>query len=97
MRCTITTSGVSVWLSARDTYGWAHKSGAAWPCSFLSDRRVGASFDSDGLADLTIDGGRGDQECPSDELSACIADHLADRLPSDHPCYGAVVGQFLPA
>lgn len=32
-------------LSANDTYDWAHKSGACWPCSTLSGRSVWAQFD----------------------------------------------------
>jgi len=92
MKTSIYENGVTVWLSARETYAWAHRRGASWPCSFLAGRRVVAQFDADGLWDLDIDGGRGDQDCPSDELSACIADYLADRLPKDHPCYDVVVG-----
>lgn len=65
-----------IWLSARDTYNWAHRPGATWPCSFLSDRQVFAEFDLAGdLVDLQIDGGRGDQDCPADEFTACIDDH----------------------
>jgi len=86
---------VSVWLSANDTCNWAHKPGAAWPCSQLSGRRVFAEFDQTGLVELIINGGRGDQDCDSAEFSACVADHLAGKLPADHKCYDVVVGQFL--
>ena len=76
-------NGVKLWLSANDTYDWAHKSGATWPCSFLSDRRLFAEFDRHGdLVDLSIDGGRGDQDCPSGELNAIVADHVRGKLGS---------------
>lgn len=66
-------------LSARETEDWATRPGAAWPCSFLSGRRVVAVFEPNGdLVDLAIDGGRGDQDCPSDELGAIVSD-LAGR------------------
>ena len=95
MRTSITSTNVQVWLSARDTYDWAHRSGARWLGSELSGRRVFAEFDSNGLCGLAFDGGRGDQDCDSNEFSACVADHLAGRLPVDHPCYDVAVGQFL--
>lgn len=71
-----------VWLSARDTYEWAHKPGASWPCSFLSDRRLFAEFEPNGdLVDLSIDGGNGDQDCPADELNAIIDDLVWSKKP----------------
>lgn len=78
MRILTTESGdVKLWLSARDTYDWAHKAGAQWPCSFLADRRVFVEFDGRGdLVDVAIDGGRGEQDCPADELNAIAADYL---------------------
>lgn len=33
-------NSVAIWLSARDTYEWARKPGAAWPCSQLEGRRL---------------------------------------------------------
>jgi len=95
MRVQINDTSVNVWLSANNTYDWAHKPGASWPCSQLSGRRVFAGFDSNGLCDLAIDGGRGEQNCDASEFNACLADHLAGKLPTDHPCYDVVVGQFL--
>ena len=53
-RIKIHDNGVQVWLSANDTYEWAHRSGSAWPCSELSDHRVFAEFDDNGLLDMTI-------------------------------------------
>ena len=94
MKVSITPDAVAIWLSARDTYAWAHKIGAAWPCSWLADKRLVACFDSNGLYDVTINGGKGDQDAPADELNACIADHLDGHLPVTHPAYPVVVGQF---
>jgi len=72
--------GTNLWLSASDTYKWARYE---WPCSFLSDRRVFAAFDSNGdLVDLAIDGGKGDQDCPGDEFSAIVEDFLGDAHPT---------------
>ena len=71
---------VKLWLSARDTYNWARRPGDAWPCSFLSGRRLFAEFDGQGdLIDLSIDGGRGDQDCPADEFTAMTDDFLAEE------------------
>lgn len=68
----------AIWLSARDTYEWAHRTGASWPCSTLSGHRVFAAFDSNGLCDLTIDGKDGD--CDAHELSAIISDLSKGRF-----------------
>lgn len=64
----------TLWLSARDTEGWATRPGAWWPCSFLRGKRVVAEFDSNGLCGLSINGGRGEQDCPADELNAIVED-----------------------
>ena len=64
-----------LWLSANNTYDWAHKSGAIWPCSTLSGHRLYAQFDSYGdLIDMTIDGKS--KDCPADEFNAITSDFL---------------------
>ena len=69
--------GTKLWLSAHDTYQWAHKAGAAWPCSFLADKPLFAEFDSNSdLVDLAVNYGRGNQDCPSDEFNAITSDFL---------------------
>ena len=95
MRHSIGPSGVNLWASADDTYQWAHRPHSSWPCSQLSGRRLFAGFDTNGLCELRIDGGRGEQDVDATELSALCSDLLAPHLPADHPCYGVVVGQFL--
>lgn len=75
-------SGTKIWLSAHDTRGWAHKPGAVWPCSFLSGRRLFAEFDARGdLVDMYVDGGRGNQDCPSDEFDAIVSDFIGSAHP----------------
>jgi hypothetical protein len=44
--------------------------------------------------DLTIDGGRGDQDVCCDEFNAITSDFLKQKLPQNHPCYFITVGQF---
>jgi hypothetical protein len=93
MRMQIFPNGITLWLSARDTQDWATKPGAAWPCSELAGKRLCASFDLNGLVELTIDGKSG--EVPCDEFNAITSDFLAQKLPRDHPCWDVCVGQFL--
>jgi hypothetical protein len=65
-----------IWLSANDTYNWAHKPGSSWPCSKLSGHRVFAEFASNGdLFDIAIDGKYG-KDCPSSEFNAIMDDFL---------------------
>ena len=90
MRVRIHDYGVTLWLSANDTYEWARQ----WPCSELRGKAVVACFDSGGLCDLSINGGRGSQDCDGNEFSAICADHLRAKLPKDHPAYFVAVGQF---
>jgi hypothetical protein len=79
-------TGYALWLSARDTRTWANKPGARWPCSFLAGRRLVVRVDIDGLYGIDIDGGRGDQDCPADELAAIVVDHLPADLRHLWPC-----------
>lgn len=93
MRILIHESSVKLWLSARDTYEWAHRSGSSWPCSQLSDHRLFVEFDRNGLVDLSVD--NGNSGCSdANELNAITSDFLAQKLPKAHPCYFVAVGQF---
>ena len=96
MRIQDNGDSIALWVSANDTYDWAHKTGAAWPCSTLSGHRFAAAFDTNGLCDLTVDG-RSEPHGDFDghEFSAICADMLATKLSSDHPCYFVTVGQFV--
>ena len=76
-KATTPDGGVKLWLSANNTYDWANRAGAAWPCSFLADKPLFAEFDSQGdLIDLAINYGQGDQDCPGDEFNAITDDFL---------------------
>ena len=75
MRINKTDNGTRLWLSANDTYDWAHKSGASWPCSELSGHRLYAEFDKDNnLIDITIDGKY--KNCSIDEFNAITSDFM---------------------
>ena len=65
---------VSIWASANDTYNWAHKPGASWPCSQLSGNRFYAQFQHGDLVEFTLNGKDGDID--STEFNAFIQDHL---------------------
>lgn len=92
MQTKIHESSVAIWLSANDTYQWAHRPGSSWPCSQLSGHRVFAAFDSNGLYDMAIDGKS--RDCDASEFNACLSDHLRRKLPPSHPAYFVAIGQF---
>ena len=94
MRVVDMGTSVSLSVSASDTYDWARKPGAAWPCSTLSGHRFVAYFDSNGLYDLTVDGRDAPDDIDGHELSAICSDMLRDRLAQDHPVWFVTVGQF---
>ncbi len=95
MKTTINPISVKLWLSARDTYDWANRTAARWPCSQLERKRLFVEFDTNGLCDLAIDGKS--QDCDANELNAIVVDHLDGKLPESHPCYFVVIGQFRAA
>ncbi len=97
MKTQISESSVKLWLSATETWAWAHKPGKLWPCSFLAGSPLFAEFDRNGLVDFAVNYGRNSQDCPSDELSAICADFLAPKLPLSHPARFVAVEQFLPS
>ena len=75
MRIKKSDQSTQLWLSANDTYNWAHKSGAIWPGSVLSGHRLYAEFDKTGdLIDYTIDGKT--EYCPQGEFGAITSDYL---------------------
>lgn len=81
--------GTKLWVSANETYEWAHRPGAAWPCSTLSNRRLFVEFDAQGnLVDLAING-RSDADCDGNELSALTSDFLRERFGVEHPAIRA--------
>ncbi len=73
MRMQVNRSTTKIWLSANDTYNWAHKVGASWPCSTLSNRRVFVEFDDGDLIDIAIDG-KSANNVNAHEFNAMITD-----------------------
>jgi len=86
-------SGFKLWLSAADTYDWAHDLGltphGSWPCSTASGHALFVEFDSNGLLDMDVDGGRTRHEVDGHELTALVTDFMKGFLPDGHPsdCY----------
>jgi len=85
---------VEIWLSRKDTYHWASRTGSVWPCSTLSGKSIYACFDSNGLLDYKVNG-----RCPADfdshEFNSMIADHLLDKVCKHDAVYFVTVGQFI--
>lgn len=76
----IQTNGnnVKLWLSASDTYRWAHRAGSRWPCSTLSNKRLFAEFDDADLIDYTVNGKSG-VDVDASEFNAIIADFTPSK------------------
>jgi len=80
MRISKRDNGYTMWLSARDTYAWANKPGAVWPCSKLAGHRCVIDVDRHGLCGLTFDGQEENVGLDRNELDAIVADHLPRGL-----------------
>ena len=63
----------TAYLSAADTYQWAHRAGESWPCSTLSGHRVRVEVSRGDLVDFALDGRAGD--CDGVELDAILSDY----------------------
>ena len=86
MRIKEHTGGYNLWLNKNDTYRWAHKTGASWPCSLLSGKSLFVAVDSNGLCDYSVNG----KEYPDlsgDELTACVTDHLPEHFKQFWPVW----------
>lgn len=66
---------IKLWLSARDTYNWAHRLIISWPCSILSGKRLFAEFSDGDLVNYTVNG-RPTFDVPADEFNAITSDFL---------------------
>lgn len=90
---------IKLWLSAEDTYRWANKPGATWPCSVLSGKTLFAKFSNGDLVDHTIDSKDG-VDVPGDEFDAITSDFLTWTCPrcahqnagTNEICMGAEMG-----
>lgn len=71
-----------MWLSADDTYKWAHRPNNRWPCSTMSGKRFVICVNSNGLYDLTMNGKSINNNIDIDgtELDACVSSHLPRTL-----------------
>ena len=94
MRLKDTGNAFTIWVSADDTYEWARRINNAWPCSELSGSRFVATFDTNGLLDLSVDGKDAPGYFDATEFNACVSDLAETRIPKDHPCYFVAIGQF---
>jgi hypothetical protein len=68
--------GYAMWLNAWETYLWATRPHAAWPCSQARSNRLMIQVDSNGLCDFTVNGKDADMD--GNELDAIVSDHLPD-------------------
>jgi hypothetical protein len=84
MRLIISKSGngrTQLWLNDHDTYQWANRPGAKWPCSSIAGKRLYAEFEPNGdLVDMALDGDHS-ANVNGSELDAITTDHL----PENHP------------
>lgn len=80
MRIQKSDTGYVMWLSANDTYEWAHKAGASWPCSTLSDKRCMVAVDNNGLCDISVNGRDDNGFIDGTELDAIVSDYLPNDL-----------------
>lgn len=93
----VTPGGVRLHATGDQLRDWARRPGEAWPCSGLARcDEVTADFDGNGLCDLTIrdTDGYGDDNITGDELSAWALTVARDTLPTAHPAWLPMVGQF---
>lgn len=97
MRIRETENGFTVWISRSETGFWARgdTTGKSWPCSMLAWNAIRAEFDANGLLDFSLNSGqKSTNDIPSDELNACVCDHIKGKLPESNPAYFIAVGQF---
>lgn len=80
MRIEKTGTTIELWLSAKDTYNWATRTGNAWPCSQLAGKRLFAEFDNGDLVDYTVNGKDG-VDIPADEFTAITDDFIGRTEP----------------
>lgn len=71
---------VQIWASSNDTYNWATKPNATWPCSQLSGHRFYAEFFHGDLVAFTFDGKHG-KDIDGTEFNAFIEDALGSVNP----------------
>ena len=74
-------NGYVMWLSAKDTYAWATKPGAVWPCSRLAGHRCMVEVERNGLCAVTLDGSHSlPFRFGRHEIKAIVTDYLPKGL-----------------
>lgn len=82
MRIKREENSIKLWASSYDTYKWATKPNASWPCSQLSGKRFFAHFINGDLVDLTVNGRYG-TDVDGTEFNAFIEDALGSVNPRE--------------
>ena len=79
--------GYQLRLEAKELKKWANRPNAQWPCSVLANfgLELCVSVDKNGLYDVWPDILM--ERVPSDELCACINDHLPKVVRHLWPCW----------
>lgn len=85
MKRVIVQPTYKVWLSANDTYAWAHAPNKTWPCSVLSGKSLFAEFCHGDLVDVRLNGKavNNGMEIPFDEFNAIIEDYCGTTRPGN--------------
>lgn len=86
MQLTPKQTGYTMSLMPDETDAWAHRPGAAWPCSTIAGQSLAVEADSNGLCYIEIDGGTC-VDFDIHELEAIIADHLPASLRHHWPVW----------
>lgn len=74
-----TPDGYRMRLSPDDTWDWAHRPGALWPCSETAGHSLTVVVDSVGLCEIAVDG-REEIDLDGNELDAIVSDFLPANL-----------------
>lgn len=96
MNIKINKNTVVLEVNQNETVNWATEK--KWICSKIAGHDLKATFDHNGVFELTIDGnviGGDEIFIDEHEFNALTCDYLHDRIPLNHPCYFVAVGQFI--
>lgn len=73
MKIKKTKNTTQVWISSNETFKWARRPNAQWPCSTLADRRIFVELASNGdLVDIKINGKNPKNNIDSHELNSLL-------------------------
>lgn len=81
----ITPAGdVFIVAGGNETYNWAHKAGAAWPCSDLSGHAVEVAIAANGDL-IDMEGGGGVTSAELDAFTSDLISFIVDAHPGMRP------------